>query len=565
MLRPAAPLVVLTVSAIMGIVPACAHAKSAPRDIEAALERLVAEGAGSGPLAGAVLAVEVGGKRVFAGAAGCAQFAPDGACALRLRPETKIRVASISKFAAAEAAFALAREGKFDLDRDVSDYLGRRFRNPAYPNAKITPRLLMAHLSSLRDPEEYWVEAPDRFETLLDNPALFAAPEKGASRAPGAYFTYANINYGVLAAAMERTTGERFDEIMRTRVLAPLGLDAGFNWSGVSAKARRKGATLYRKEDGVWKAQTDDAATLTGALPVFRMRDGLDAAAYLSAYQPGANPTLFSPQGGLRASALDLLILARRLDAEPGRAEPLWRYDPQTENGATDEGYFEAFGAGVHRVAGNALFLPGAELEGHAGEAFGLYAGMWRLKADPVRGRPHDALISFAVTGTSQPPGKSAHPSFNAAEEALMRLAVRAVESAARPKEAREPRPFSETADADADVAAAFARARLTGRRVLLILGGNWCHDSRGLAALFERPDLARLIAERFELAWVDVGMRDRNLHIPRRYGVAELLNTPTLLILSADGTLRNADTVREWRNAASRTPEEATAYFSQF
>jgi CubicO group peptidase (beta-lactamase class C family) len=542
-----------------------ASAASGARDVGAALESLVADGAGSGPLAGAVLAVESGGKTIYAGASGCAQFDAEGGCAVKLRPETKIRVASISKFAAAEAAFALARAGAFDLDRDISDYLGRPFRNPAFPDAKITARMLTAHLSSLRDPEEYWVDAPGSFDGVLDNPALFAAPEKGASRAPGAYFSYANINYGVLAAAMERATNMRFDQIVRARVIEPLGLDAGFNWSGVSPKARRKGATLYRKADGRWSAQTDDAATLAGALPVFRRKDGLDAAAYLAGYKPGENATLFSPQGGLRASALDLLALGTRIRSDPARAAMLWQYDPQTENGATEDGYYGAFGAGVQRVEGNALFFPGATLDGHSGEAFGLYSGMWVLRADPARGRPDDATIAFAITGASAPPGKGVHPSFNVAEEALMRLALGAIETAAHPKEAREPRPFSDKADADRDVEAAFARARLTGRRVLLALGGNWCHDSRALAALFERPEIARLIADRYELVWVDVGMRDKNLHIPRRFGVADIVNTPTLLILSVDGALLNADSVREWRNAANRTPQEAVDYFGRF
>lgn len=556
---------VLAALAFVVAAPSAAFAEGVAKDIDAEMQRLVAHGAGSGPLAGAVLAVESGGRLIFSGAAGCAQFTNQGACAVKLRPQTKIRMASISKLAAAEGAVSLAREGRLDLDRDISDYLGRRVRNPAYPDVAITARMLMAHLSSLRDGETYWVDAPGRFDTLFDNPTIFAAAESAASRSPGAYFAYANINYGVLAAVMERAAGERFDKIMRGRVLAPLGLDAGYNWSGVSAKARRRGATLYRKEGGAWAAQTDDEAALAGDLPVFRMQEGLDAAAYLASYQPGDNASLFSPQGGLRASVLDLLVLARRLDAAPDRRAMLWRYDPQTDNGATEDGFFNAFGAGVQLVEGNASLAPGASLTGHAGEAFGLYSGLWTVRADPAHGRPHDATFAFAVTGTSATPGKGAHPSFNAAEEALVRLALRAIDAGARSHKDHEPQPFNADADAEADVAAAFARSKITGRRVLLALGGNWCHDSRALAALFERPDLQRLVADRFELVWVDIGMKDKNLQIARRYGVAEIVNTPTLLILSADGTLLNADSVREWRNAASRTPDEAAAYFGAF
>jgi hypothetical protein len=142
-------------------------------------------------------------------------------------------------------------------------------------------------------------------------------------------------------------------------------------------------------------------------------------------------------------------------------------------------------------------------------------------------------------------------------------LSARAAESE-HSKE--EPRPFNEAADtnADADVDAALAAAAARGTRVILVLGGNWCHDSRGLAAKFEDPALAALLAERYELVWVDVGRRERNLDIARRFGVGDLLGTPTVLILSADGDLLNGATAHDWRDAASKTLEETQAYFTR-
>ena len=127
-----------------------------------------------------------------------------------------------------------------------------------------------------------------------------------------------------------------------------------------------------------------------------------------------------------------------------------------------------------------------------------------------------------------------------------------------------EPRPFDEARDAMADVDAALARAEARGVRALLVLGGNWCHDSRGLAANFERPELAALIAEKYELVWVDVGRRDRNLEVAKRFGVGDLLGTPTVLIVSPAGDLLNADSVHDWRDAASRSEAETLAYFAR-
>jgi len=129
--------------------------------------------------------------------------------------------------------------------------------------------------------------------------------------------------------------------------------------------------------------------------------------------------------------------------------------------------------------------------------------------------------------------------------------------------EDREPRPFDEARDAMADVDAALARAETRGVRALLVLGGNWCHDSRGLAAKFQTPDLAALIAAKYELVWVDVGRRDRNLDVAKRFGVGDLLGTPTVLIVSPAGDLLNADSVHDWRDAASRSEAETLAYFS--
>lgn len=128
-----------------------------------------------------------------------------------------------------------------------------------------------------------------------------------------------------------------------------------------------------------------------------------------------------------------------------------------------------------------------------------------------------------------------------------------------------DPRPFDASRDAMLDVDAALDLAQRSGKRVLLVLGANWCHDSRGLAGKFEDPALADLIDQHYELVWVDVGRRDRNLHVAMRFGVAQLLGTPTVLILSPEGELLNADSVHDWRTADSKPFDETFEYFQAF
>ena len=110
------------------------------------------------------------------------------------------------------------------------------------------------------------------------------------------------------------------------------------------------------------------------------------------------------------------------------------------------------------------------------------------------------------------------------------------------------------------DVDAALARAAAKGKRVLLVLGANWCHDSRALAGWLETPRFAALTAQSYEVVFVDVGVpqtgEGRNLDIAKRFGLVELPGTPALLVLTADGKALNLDTAASWRNAASRSED---------
>lgn len=126
-----------------------------------------------------------------------------------------------------------------------------------------------------------------------------------------------------------------------------------------------------------------------------------------------------------------------------------------------------------------------------------------------------------------------------------------------------EARPFDESADAAAAVDAALAR--LADKRVIVVMGANWCHDSRGLAGWFAEPRFAAMLQARYELVYVDVGQRDRNIDIARRFGIRAIKGTPTVLVLSSSGDLLNRRSAPKWRNAASRSEDDIFAYFDQF
>jgi thioredoxin-like negative regulator of GroEL len=141
-------------------------------------------------------------------------------------------------------------------------------------------------------------------------------------------------------------------------------------------------------------------------------------------------------------------------------------------------------------------------------------------------------------------------------------LAVAACASTPAPAPAVAPKPearsYLVSENASADVDAALARARQSGKRVLLVMGANWCSDSRALAGWLATDRFAELIERKYELVFVNIGMPrsgdGHNLGIARRFGVQELPGLPNVLVLTSDGVLVNPTTATTWRNAESRT-----------
>lgn len=178
-----------------------------------------------------------------------------------------------------------------------------------------------------------------------------------------------------LAALMEAATAERFDRLATREVFRPLGLDAGFKGSGMSATRRRRGATLYQREtEGKWQVSADGPEILAAETSP------------PEGYVPGTNGALFDPAGGLRASLLDIEILARAAAELPG----------------------------APAFAADASPIPGIKLIGQLGAAHGLYCGAFYAPG-------LDAGIAFAVTGTAED-GTRAAPQHPAMVEATLPL-----------------------------------------------------------------------------------------------------------------------------------------------
>jgi thioredoxin-related protein len=105
---------------------------------------------------------------------------------------------------------------------------------------------------------------------------------------------------------------------------------------------------------------------------------------------------------------------------------------------------------------------------------------------------------------------------------------------------------YDEKADGQMAIGAALASARKENRRVLIQWGGNWCPWCHRLFNQFKADkELARTLAQDYDLVLVDIGRREKNMALAAGYGADLAKNgIPFLTILDADGkTLVNQPT----------------------
>lgn len=128
---------------------------------------------------------------------------------------------------------------------------------------------------------------------------------------------------------------------------------------------------------------------------------------------------------------------------------------------------------------------------------------------------------------------------------------------------------YNPAANANADVDGALSRATVSGKRVIVVMGANWCHDSTRLAGWFQTPRFAAMLGAKYEIVYVDVGNpqqgHGRNLDIAKRLKAGKVKGTPAVLVLSPHGKLLNKKDVGTWRNAASRSEETVFQAFANF
>jgi CubicO group peptidase (beta-lactamase class C family) len=136
----------------------------------------------------------------------------DGRMVLEHNAVESLCACSTFKVAAATAVMTLVQEGAIDLDRPILQYDSSLAFSDPIAAREITLRQLLSHTSGLDDTDE----AEPLTRECLEYLPFVARPTRA--------FRYSNVGFdlGVLIAAQR--TGVSYEDFLRTRVLAPLGM-----------------------------------------------------------------------------------------------------------------------------------------------------------------------------------------------------------------------------------------------------------------------------------------------------------------------------------------------------
>jgi CubicO group peptidase (beta-lactamase class C family) len=195
-------------SSVVGVVVSAA-AGSPAADLTQ-IDRYIQREMAANGVPGASIAIWRGGRVTYAKGFGVRSSATQEP----MTADTPVDLASVSKSLTAVAVEHLRRDGRIDTDAPVTKYLpelGAEFR-------KIRIRHLVRHTSGLTRRDD--LRAP------CCDPELAAARLATAkpSRSPAAEFAYANSNYALLAAVVQRVSGQPFPVFMRECVFRTLGM-----------------------------------------------------------------------------------------------------------------------------------------------------------------------------------------------------------------------------------------------------------------------------------------------------------------------------------------------------
>ena len=134
---------------------------------------------------------------------------------------TRMHIGSTSKHFTCLAALLLAEEGQLEIDAPVGRYL------PEWPQAVTQPTLrqLMTHTAGVRCHIDLVPLASGTAMRPAGAVMQALLRQSALNFAPGSDFLYSNGGYQLLSEVIARAAGMPFEQVLQTRIFAPMGMD----------------------------------------------------------------------------------------------------------------------------------------------------------------------------------------------------------------------------------------------------------------------------------------------------------------------------------------------------
>lgn len=108
-------------------------------------------------------------------------------------------------------------------------------------------------------------------------------------------------------------------------------------------------------------------------------------------------------------------------------------------------------------------------------------------------------------------------------------------------------------------------RAAESNKLALVVMGANWCHDSRGLAKQLKSQAVKTQIEQNYDVLYVDVGYLSHIKPVITRFGIPIIYATPTVLVIDPKSEkVINRDNMHIWRAAATIGKQQTIDYFNE-
>jgi CubicO group peptidase (beta-lactamase class C family) len=341
---------------------------------------------------GVAYGIVIGGELVHARGLGTAHAGDDAATTPEA--DSVFRIASMTKSFTAATTLLLRDEGALRLDEPVGTYVPELdgFKGPMGDSPLITVRHLLTMSGGLPT-DDPWGDrlqgmALDRFAELLRGGFEFAWT-------PGTAFEYSNLGYGILGRVLTNVSGIEYRDLVRERLLEPLGMSAT-TYDADDVPTERLVQGHVHRDDAFIDEPFDGYGALASMGGVFT--SVRDLATWVDGFAD-AFPPRDDPQGAhplSRASRREMQQVQRAFDPELTWTDAAAQ--PTLEAGGYGFGLFVKHDLELGHVVAHSGGYPGfgSHMRWHPASGVGVI-GLGNRTYAPMMGPCTDALVALAT------------------------------------------------------------------------------------------------------------------------------------------------------------------------